>query len=176
MGAAGQVAHARDELRAVGGISRAVVPHDGIHQQQGFRPGKIVKKALHQSDLPFAAQKAGINAVKPGVHRLPMGSDGLHLIGHIQKSVTRNAAGLAGQHGGGQRRALAAHHRKHRQCHRQRAAAQPGKVMDGRRPRGVISVHLFSPCLYGQISRRPSRARVRVTSSENSRWPPTGTP
>ena len=178
VGPPGQAAHTGDQLRTAGVIGRAVIPQHRVHKDAGVLPAERLKKPLHQGNLLFAAQKSGVNGVKAQAQRLPVGGDGRHLVRQVQKGVAGNAAGLAGQHGGGQGTALGPHHGQHRQSRRQGAAADARKVVDGGHAGNGMHRHSVSSFCRrpGQISRRPSSARVRVTSSENSRWPPTGTP
>ena len=89
------------------------------------------------------------------------------LVGHIQKGIAREAAGVRGEIGGRQRAALHAHRAEHRDGDGQRAAAEAGHIVDGgnSRRRHKNGSFLFAAPIIphrGRIARKnPRIARPR---------------
>ena len=128
VGRPAQLPDAADEFRGHGGIGLAVVAHHGVHHLVGRRPQS--KGFFGQCHLRFAAQVAGINAVKIQAQCMIMLQSGLAVGTAVQTGRGAQPAGMGGKHHRGQSHRLQPHDRQHRQDHRQTAAAHAGQIMD----------------------------------------------
>ena len=163
-----QPRHARAHRGRIGLVDLAVVAHHGIADKDrravAAEGAYKVRRKVH---LRFAAHEAGVNGVEVDAELRPVRGGLGQLVGHIQKGIAREAAGVRGEIGGRQRAALHTHRAEHRDGDGQRAAAEAGHIVDGgnSRRRHKNGSFLFAAPIIphrGRIARKnPRIARPR---------------
>ena len=133
VGLGGQLDHLLTHLGGVGAVDPAVVPHDGVDEDQGLLPAEALDETAEDPDLLRGAQKAGVDGVEGGVEGLPVPEGLLHGAGEVLEGggLRGGEGGVGGEDRRGQGTALGAHDGEDRQDHREGAAAQTGQVLDG---------------------------------------------
>ena len=163
-----QPRHARAHRGRIGLVDLAVVAHHGIADKDrravAAEGAYKVRRKVH---LRLAAHEAGVNGIEVDAELRPVCGGLGQLVGHIQKGIAREAAGVRGEIGGRQRAALHAHRAEHRDGDGQRAAAEAGHIVDGgnSRRRHKNGSFLFAAPIIphrGRIARKnPRIARPR---------------
>ena len=133
VGLGGQLDHLLAHLGGVGTVDAAVVPHDGVDEDQGLPLAEAADETAEDGDLLQRAQETGVDGVKGGVEGLPVEQGLFHGAGEVLKGggLRGGKGGVGGEDRRGQGTALGAHDGEDRQDHRERTAPQTGQVVDG---------------------------------------------
>ncbi len=142
-----ELQHFRGKGFVEGGVEAAVVPHYGIHQDDGIFVGKIGGHFFHELHLTEGAQVTGVNGVKSHLQGLPVADHGNDVLRQIPDGVAGEASGVGGEDSGGQDGALHGGGGDNGERHRQRAFAHAGNVVNRQGPllnnRFIVVKHGF---------------------------------
>ena len=109
-----------------------MVSQHRVHHHLGILPRQPLHRLHGLVDLGGAGHVSGVNAVKAQAQLLPVAQGAVHLPGEVGALDGAKAAGMGGEHRPRQGTALHAHHRQHRENHRQGTPPIAGQIVYGR--------------------------------------------